>query len=96
MFDTYFVYVLASDTRELYIGVANNLARRLAEHQSACAPKSYSLLHKTIRLVYYEITPNVLAAIRREKQLKRWSRQKKLRLIEGSNPEWRDLAEEWE
>jgi putative endonuclease len=94
MSHTYFVYVLASQTRELYIGVTNDLSRRLAEHRSGYAPKSYSLLHATTRLVYYEATPNVLAAIQREKKLKRWNRQKKLQLIEACNPEWRDLLED--
>ena len=75
--------------------VTNNLARRLAEHQEGHSPRSYSLLHETTHLVYYEMSPNVLAAIQREKQLKRWNRQKKLHLIEENNPEWRDSAEEW-
>lgn len=83
---TYFVYVLASETHELYIGVTNNLERRLAEHSSGYSPKSYSLLHGTTRLVHFESTPNALAAIRREKQLKRWSRRRKLELIENQNP----------
>jgi putative endonuclease len=91
----YFVYILASPSRELYIGVTNDLGRRLAEHRSAHAPKSYSLLHATTRLVHFESTPNILAAIRREKQLKRWSRKRKLQLIEKANPDWRDLAEDW-
>jgi putative endonuclease len=91
----YYVYILASETRELYIGVTNNLERRLAEHRSGYSSKSYSLLHGTRRLVHFESTPNVLAAIQREKQLKRWNRQRKLALIECRNPEWRDLAEDW-
>lgn len=92
MSHTYFVYVLASQSRELYIGVTNDLRRRLAEHHSGYASKSYSQLHATTRLVYYETTPNVSAAIQREKKLKRWSRQKKLQLIEACNPEWKDLV----
>jgi putative endonuclease len=91
----YYVYILASETHELYIGVTNDLVRRLAEHTSGYSPKSYSLLHGTTRLVHFESTLNVLAAIRREKQLKRWNRQRKLELIESENPEWRDLAEGW-
>jgi putative endonuclease len=89
---TYFVYILASETRELYIGITNNLERRLAEHRSSWDLDSYSCRHKTTRLVYFEVALNVRAAIRREKRLKRLGRQRKLRLIEKLNPEWRDLA----
>ena len=88
----YFVYILASDRHELYIGVTNDLARRLGEHGSGQDPHSYSHRHGTARLVYYEITTDVRSAIQREKQLKRFPRQKKLQLIERMNPEWRDLA----
>ena len=89
----YFVYILASDTRQLYIGVTNDLLRRLGEHRNEGATNSYSHRHGTTRLVYFEMTPVVRSAIRREKQLKRFHRRKKLHLIEEMNPEWRDLAE---
>lgn len=89
---TYFVYILASETRELYVGVTNNLERRLAEHRSGYDAESYSVRHSTIQLVYFEMTSDVSAAIRREKRVKRLSRQRKLRLIEATNPEWKDLA----
>lgn len=88
----YFVYILASDTHELYVGVTNNLARRLWEHRSGQDPHSYSHRHATGHLVYFEMTANVRSAVQREKQLKRLPRQMKLQLIEGTNPEWRDLA----
>jgi putative endonuclease len=89
---TYFVYILASNTRELYVGVTNDLSRRVAEHRGGLNPDSYSSRHGTNRLVYFEMTTDVLSAIRREKRLKRLSRLRKLRLIEKVNPEWRDLA----
>jgi putative endonuclease len=89
---TYFVYILASRTRELYIGVTNSLERRMAEHRLGLDPDSFSARHATNRLVYFEMTTDVLSAIRREKRLKRLSRLRKLRLIEKVNPEWRDLA----
>lgn len=89
---TYFVYILASESRELYIGVTNDLERRLAEHRGGQNPDSYASRHMTSRLVYFEMTPDVLSAIRREKRLKRLSRQRKLRLIEKTNPDWRELA----
>jgi putative endonuclease len=88
----YFVYILASETRELYVGVTNNLERRLAEHHSGYDPGSFSVRHGVTRLVYFEMTADVSAAIRREKRLKRLSRIRKLRLIERVNPDWRDLA----
>jgi putative endonuclease len=89
---TFFVYILASETRELYIGVTNDLTRRVAEHRSGLNPDSYSSRHRTSRLVYFEMTSDVLSAIQREKRLKRLNRQRKIRLIETVNPEWRDLA----
>jgi putative endonuclease len=91
----YYVYILASETRELYIGLTNDLTRRLAEHRSHHDPASYSSRHSTTRLVHFEMTSEVLSAIRREKRLKRLSRQRKLELIESKNPEWQDLSDNW-
>jgi putative endonuclease len=88
---TYFVYILASESRELYIGVTNNLQRRVAQHRAGADPGSYSSEHGTTSLVYYEMTSDVLAAIGREKRLKRLSRSRKLCLIDRLNPEWQDL-----
>jgi putative endonuclease len=90
---TFFVYILASETRELYIGVTSDLTRRVAEHRAGLNPDSYSSRHGTSRLVYFEMTSDALSAICREKRLKRLSRRRKLRLIEKMNPYWRDLAE---
>lgn len=92
MHPCYFVYILASEKHELYIGMTNDMGRRLWEHQNHVSPSSYSSRHGTTRLVYYETTTNVSSAIRREKELKRYPRQKKLTLISGKNPDWRDLA----
>ena len=89
---TFFVYIRASPTRELYIGVTNDLTRRV-EHGAGLNPDSYSSRHGTSRLVYFEMTSDSLSAIHRESRLKRLSRQRKLRLIENMNPEWRDLAD---
>jgi len=88
----YFVYILASDSHELYVGVTNDLTRRMWEHSTVQDPHSYSHRHETTRLVYFEMTTDVRAAIQREKELKRFPRTRKLELIEGMNPEWRDLA----
>lgn len=78
----------------MYIGVTNNLERRLAEHKSGEIP-GFSQKYKTHRLVYFEHTPDVESAILREKQIKSWRREKKDALVSGTNPEWRDLSEDW-
>jgi putative endonuclease len=90
---SYFVYILASESRELCVGVTNNLWKRLSQHRSGLTLDAYSFRHRTDRLVYTEITEDILAAIRRENQIKGWTRKRKLALIEASNPDWRDLAE---
>jgi len=89
------VYILASDTRELYVGITNNLARRVAEHREGHDPYSYVFRHATTRLVYVETPGTARDAIRREQQLKGWSRRKKIALIESTNPGWMDLAAGW-
>ena len=91
----YYVYILASKSRELYIGVTNNLTRRMAEHRAGVNPDDHAYRHEIIRLVHVERTTDVRDAIRREKQLKGWKRIRKLRLIESSNPDWKDLAAAW-
>ena len=88
----YYVYILASDTNySLYIGVTSNLIRRVYEHRNHLDPKSFTSQYKIHKLVYYEQTTDVRAALEREKQLKGWRRSKKNWLIETMNPEWTDL-----
>ena len=87
----FYVYILASNTRELYVGITNNLIRRMAEHRGGADPYRYVFRHATTRLVHVEARD----AIRREQQLKGWSRRRKLALIEKSNPSWEDLAAGW-
>ncbi|HJQ64964.1 MAG TPA: GIY-YIG nuclease family protein [Gemmatimonadales bacterium] len=91
---TYFVYILSSRYRALYTGVTNNLQRRTYEHRSK-VHNGFTKQYNIARLVYYESFSEVRAAIAREKQIKRWSRWKKLALIRSMNPEWRDLARDW-
>jgi putative endonuclease len=88
----YYVYVLSSPARVLYIGVTNNLDRRMEEHRENI--NSFSARYKLRQLVYYEEYSLIEDAIEREKQLKRWVRVKKVALIEKVNPKWRDLSEE--
>ena len=91
----FYVYILASDTRELYVGITNNLIRRVAEHRAGADPYRYVFRHATPRLVHVEAAGEARDAIRRERQLKSWTRRKKLALIEVNNPGWEDLAAGW-
>ncbi len=91
----FFVYILASDTRELYVGITNNLIRRLAEHRAGADPYRYVFRHQTTRLVHVEEARDARDASRRQQQLKEWTRRSKLELIGRGNPEWKDLAAEW-
>jgi putative endonuclease len=86
------VYILASARKALYIGVTNDLRRRLYEHKTGAIP-GFTTRYTVDRLVYYECTSEARSAIEREKQLKGWRRERKVKLIEASNPEWDDLAD---
>ncbi|MHB8105220.1 MAG: GIY-YIG nuclease family protein [Dehalococcoidales bacterium] len=89
--NSYCVYILASKRNgTLYIGVTNDLVRRVAEHKSGECD-GFTKKYKVNQLVFFEDTSDVYAAITREKQLKKWKRSWKLRLIEENNSEWRDL-----
>ncbi len=90
----YSVYIVASKSRTLYIGMTNDLHRRVFEHKNGRID-GFSNTYRCHRLVYYESFDRVLRAIDREKQLKRWNRAKKLWLIQRGNPTWEDLAAEW-
>ena len=88
----YFVYILANQTNvAIYTGITNNLERRLWEHENHADPGSFTARYKINKLVYFETTPNVKAAIAREKEIKSWSRKKKNKLIGSKNPNWNDL-----
>ena len=89
-----FVYVLASKSRVLYVGVTANLVRRLWEHRTGAFP-GFTRRYGVNRLVYYEAADDPTGAISREKQIKGWARVKKVAMIESMNPEWNDLAEHW-
>ena len=78
----------------LYIGVTNNLERRLYEHKNELV-NGFSKKYNTKNLIYYETTQNIKTAIEREKQLKSWSRSKKETLINKVNPQWIDLSANW-
>ncbi len=89
--NTYFDYILASDKNgTLYNGITNNLIRRVAQHKRK-EVKGFTEKYNVNKLVWYEQTNDVKIAIEREKQIKKWNRKWKIRLIEKTNPEWKDL-----
>jgi putative endonuclease len=90
----YYVYIMTSPTGTLYTGVTNNLKRRVYEHKHKLT-EGFSKKYNIIRLVYYEETGDVQAALAREKQIKGWVRWKKIELIKSVNPKWEDLSEAW-
>ncbi|KKS65875.1 MAG: Endonuclease [Parcubacteria group bacterium GW2011_GWA1_42_7] len=90
----YYIYILASKRNgTLYIGVTSDLKKRIYEHKNDLI-EGFTKKYKVHILVYYEQTQDTESAIRREKQLKKWDRQWKLRLIEENNTEWKDLYDD--
>jgi len=88
----YYVYILASKRNgTLYIGVTNDLTRRIYEHKNGWAD-GFTKKYNVKMLVYFDSTNNIESAITREKQIKKWHRNWKLKLIEGMNPDWKDLS----
>ena len=88
------VYIMTNAHRTvLYIGVTSNIQKRLVEHRVKVHPSSFTKRYNVDRLVYFEIGKDIKTAIAREKQLKGWSRAKKVALIESINPEWNDLGD---
>jgi len=91
---SYYVYIMASSTCTLYVGVTNDLERRVFEHKQDLVP-GFTRRYAVKRLVYYEDTNDVSVAIAREKQIKGWRRSRKVELIASMNPAWRDLSDGW-
>jgi len=87
----YWVYIVSNRAQVLYTGVTGDLRTRIQQHKMRLVPGFTSKYHLD-RLVYFEETPNIRAAIAREKQIKGWRREKKIRLIEDKNPKWEDLS----
>jgi len=90
----FYVYIMASKSGTLYIGVTNSLERRVLEHKHNLVP-GFTQKHSCHKLVYYEHFTDIEAAIAREKQLKKWRRDKKEFLIRTINPSWKDLSFDW-
>jgi putative endonuclease len=89
---TFYVYILASDTGTLYTGITNNLKRRVMEHKEGAVP-GFTKTYQVDKLLYYETFQTASSAIRREKQIKSYRREKKIMLIDTKNPAWVDLAQ---
>ena len=87
----YAIYILASRSRSLYTGVTDNLERRMIEHRQGLVP-GFTTRYRIFRLVHFESFGHIQDAIAREKEIKAWRREKKIRLIEQHNPTWEDLA----
>lgn len=87
---------MANYSRTLYVGVTSDLQGRVYQHKHKLFEDSFSARYNINRLGYFEETNDVLVALEREKQLKRWRREKKVFLIELENPNWHDLSEGWQ
>ena len=95
MVEQAYVYILASSFQRLYIGITTQLEKRIAAHKDGTYSHSFTARYKIDKLVYLEPFAQITTTINREKQLKRWSRIKKIRLIVAQNPTWKDLSEDW-
>jgi|SRR3989339_456815 len=92
---SYYVYILANRRNgTLYLGVTNDLKRRVFEHRNHLI-EGFTKKYNVANLVYFEETTDIRSALEREKQLKKWNRAWKIKLIEAANPQWRDLSEGW-
>lgn len=90
----YFVYIMANKGGVLYVGVTSELEARIYQHKNKLLD-GFTKRYNVTRLVYFEASNDVVAAIAREKQIKGWRRSKKIALIESMNSDWRDLSEGW-
>ena len=90
----YYVYIMTSSSGTLYVGMTNNLQRRVYEHKYNLI-EGFTKKYNVTRLIYFEETGDVQSAIAREKEIKKWRRNKKIALIESLNPKWQNLSEEW-
>jgi len=91
----YHVYIMSSRSRAIYVGSTSALARRVAQHRTRFHRGSHSAFYRVHRLVYYERHSTALSMVHRERQLKGWTRAKKVALIASMNPAWDDLAADW-
>jgi len=93
MAKTYWVYILTNRSGTLYVGMTNDLERRVAEHRAQVDSKAFTARYALDRLIYAGSYATPSEAIQREKQIKAWRRSKKVTLVNAVNPSWRDLSE---
>ena len=91
--DRYYVYILSNASRTLYVGVTNDLVRRVWEHKEKKTP-GFTAKYNVTQLVYFEEAAHPQVAIAREKELKGWLRARKIALVSAANPTWRDLSQD--
>ena len=92
--NTYYLYIMASKTGTVYVGFTSDIKERVYQHKNHLLP-GFTDKYNVERLVYIETFGEAFAGIRREKQIKAWRREKKVRLIDSTNPKWDDLSAEW-
>jgi putative endonuclease len=90
-----FVYIMSNRTHRIYVGSTTNLPARVAQHKRKRYPNSFTARYHFYRLVWFEAAANPAAAEAREKQIKGWTRAKKVALIQAENRNWRDLSASW-
>ena len=91
----HFVYIMSNANRTLFTGIASDLMQRIEQHKNGHYPNGFTARYNFDRLVIFEEVSSRATAARREKQIKGWTRAKKVALIENQNPEWKDLAVTW-
>lgn len=90
----YYVYIMSSKTGTLYIGITNDIKKRVYQHKNHLIP-GFTNKYNIDRLLYVERVSDPISAISREKQIKKWRREKKVALIDSMNPDWKDLSDGW-
>ncbi|MHC4395775.1 MAG: GIY-YIG nuclease family protein [Planctomycetota bacterium] len=90
----YYIYIMTSQSKTLYIGMTNDIKKRVYQHKNHLIP-GFTDKYNVDQLLYVETTSDPISAIRREKQLKKWRREKKVALVDSQNPDWKDLSEDW-
>ncbi len=90
----YYVYIMTNKSGTLYVGMTNNIRRRVYQHKNKLI-SGFTEKYNITRLIYFETFSDAYSAIAREKAIKGWLRKKKIELVEQTNPNWRDLSEDW-
>ena len=90
----YYIYIMTSQSGTLYVGMTNNIKKRVYQHKNHLIP-GFTDKYTIDQLLYVETMSDLVSAIRREKQLKKWRREKKVTLVDSQNPDWKDLSEDW-